>query len=1084
MKFLCSLLVIASMSIPTLAAVPARPLYRFPDIHGNKVVFVHGEDIWIAPASGGTAHRLTFHAGEERFPKFSPDGKFIAFTGDYDGNADVYIMDVNGGHITRLTYHPSEDDVVGWNPANGKILFRTVRTTPNYVQQFYMISPDGTGLERVPLDRAGTGSFSPDGTRIAYTRSFRTFRTWKRYTGGTAEDVWTYNFKTHNLKRITTFEGTDRFPMWKGNMIYFLSDRSHTLNLFSYDLANGKITQLTKHTDYDVRRPSLSGDTIVYENGGELFTCNINTKAETKLNIQVKSDMPQRRPHWVDASKLVTRFDISPNGKRLAVQARGEIFSVPAEKGQTRDLTESSGSREKDPAWSPDGKTIAYFSDASGEYELYLQKAGDFKNPVQLTHNGKVWRSRPEWSPDSSKILFTDKTLSLFVVDAKTGKVKLVDKANNEPMDTDVYNKPINDATWSPDSRFIAYSKIDDDLVMQLYIYDLGTGKIHNVSQGLYNDFGPVFSPDGKWLYFISKRHFTPTFGDIELETVYKDVCGVYALALTKDNGPLFPIEDDEQTTDAPETEKDIKTEKGVTVQIDFDNIADRIEPFPVKAGNYRNLSATQDELLYLNSEKGDYNAYALRDLPPRNLVAFDLKSKKERTIVKDIDAYRLSADGKSIACRAGKKLAVMPVSSKEATISKGSVSLAGMKMWLDPVKEWRQIYDEAWRMERDYYYDPNTQGVDWKGMYNKYLPLIKSATCRQDVRYIIGELIGELCTSHTYVGGGDVQRAKRVNVGMLGADYELDARANRYRFKRIFRDSEYSRDIYAPLAKVGTHINEGDYLLAVNGNPVDGSRSVYAWFQNTAGKPVSLLINSTPDAKTAHTVMVVPARSEYYLRYIAWKEHNRKLVSKLSGGLIGYVHTPDTYLDSLTEFPKYLYAQTRKQGLIIDGRFNRGGLVPENFIQRLYKPFLCMFSRRDSRNQRIPMVAPIGHMAYLINQNAGSGGDAFPYFFKKLKLGPVIGTRTWGGLVGVSMFFGMIDGGYLTTPDYGMYDKNGHWEVENHGIDPDIEVRINPADLEKGHDAQLEKAVQVLMEQIKKEPRTLPDHDPFPIKK
>ncbi len=1078
------LLLFSFASISNSEELPSngpRPLMRFPDIDKDLIVFVYGEDIWSVPAKGGIASRLTIHDGAERFPKISPDGSLIAFTGEYDGNADVYVMDVYGGNITRVTYHPGYDEVVGWHSVSNKILFRSSRHSYSRLDRLYLISPDGTDPEELILHEAVQGSFSPDGKKIAYNKVSRENRTWKRYKGGTAQEVYLYDLETNQERNLTQFEGTDRIPMWVGDKIYFSSDRDGILNIYSYDLGTEKIEQMTDHTEYDVRRPSSGGDKIVYELGGSLWVLDATTREYRQVPVEIRSDAPEVRPYLKKVDDNITDFDISPSGQRALVVARGEVFTVPKKVGPTRNLTRDSGARDKDAAWSPDGKKIAYLSDKSGEYEIYIVDVMGSEQSVKLTQHEAGYRHTLRWSPDSQKIAFADHTLRCYYLDVKTKAIIEVDKAYFENVDVSLDLKPIYDFVWSPDSRYIAYSKMDEDQVYKVYIYSLESGEKHCVSQGIFNDFNPLFSADGEHLFFISNRHFNPTFCDFEWELVYKEVAGIFCLTLRKEGAPLLAFQSDEAVNkEEPDKEKAENKENNVDVRIDFDGLAERIEALPLPRGNYRHLSVNATTLFYLNADQGDYNRFEFRPKGLRSLYAFSFKDRKESPVIKEIEDYALSDDGSHIIYKKRKILGIIPSSERD---SKGQpLDLSDLEMWIDPLAEWTQIFNEAWRMERDFYYEPGMHGIDWNDMKEKYGRLLSHASCRQDVQYIIGELIGELSTSHTYVFGGErIRQAERVNVGMLGADYEIDKDHNLYRFKKIYRVSDWSRKVYPPLALAGINIQEGDYLLQVNGRDVTAERNIYSYFQSLAGKQVTLTVNSQPSMDGAKEVVTKPLGSEYTLRYRDWVEHNRKVAEEASEGQIGYIHLPDTYMGSATEFPKYFYSQLRKKGLIVDGRFNGGGLDPDIFLRRLDKPLHAYWTRRYSHDQTIPDFVTRAHMVCLTNRQAGSGGDMLPMEFRKRGMGPIIGTRTWGGLVGVSMWISLIDGGGLSAPDYRIYDTDGEWIVENEGVVPDIVVDLHPEEVARGYDAQLMKAVDVLMQKIEEDPRPWPEHKPFP---
>lgn len=1072
-------------SAQAVFASAERPLMRFPDVHENMVVFVYGEDIWSASTEGGIAARLTIHDGEERFPKFSPDGSLIAFTGEYDGNSDVYVMNVHGGDITRVTYHPAYDEVVGWHPIKNKIIFRSARKSFNRFNRLFLVSPDGTDIEELIMHEAVQGSYSPDASKIAYNRISREFRTWKRYKGGTAQDIYIFDFEKNEDRKVTDFEGTDRIPMWIGDKIYFSSDRNRVLNIYAYDTNSEEITQITDHKEYDVRRPSMGGNQIVYELGGELWLLNTDTGKSRRIDVEIRGDAPEARPYIKEVAEYITDFDCSPSAKRALIVARGEVFTVPKEDGPTRNLTQDSGARDRDAAWSPDGRTIAYLSDKSGEYEIYLIDPMGNEDAIQLTRHKDGYRHTLRWSPDSKKIAFADHTLRCCFVDIDSKKITEVDKAEYENIDVSLDIKPIYDFAWSPDSRYIAYSKMNENLVYQVFIYSLDTGETHCVSNGIFNDFNPVFTKDGKHLLFISNRRFNPTLCDFEWEMVYKKVAGIYCLTLAKDGAPLLPFESDEEEVKKEDEEKEKKddenSEESVQVSIDFDEIAERIEALPLENGNYRHLFVNESALFYLNKDEGDFNRFEFRNIGAMDLYRFSFEDREEEKVIEGIHGYALSADGKSIVYRQRRSIGIIDASAKES--GGKALDLSDLKMRLDPRAEWKQIFDEAWRMERDFYYEPKMHGLDWDAMKKKYGKLIPYASCRQDMRFIIGELIGELNTSHTYVFGGDRRRdAEHVNVGMLGVDWEVDKKNNRYRFGKIYRVSDWTREIAAPLSRPGVHINEGDYILQVNGREVTADRNICSYFQGLAGEQVTLLVNDSPSHDEAVEFTVEPLGSEFILRYLAWVEHNRQLADKESNGQIGYLHLPDTYMGSATEFPKYFYSQTRKKGLIVDGRFNGGGLDPDIFLQRLDKKVLGFWTRRYSHDQMNPNFATRAHLVCITNRQAGSGGDMLPMEFQMKGMGPVIGTRTWGGLVGVSMWIGLVDGGGLSAPDYRIYNPDGEWVVENEGVTPDIIVDLDPVEMSNGYDAQLMKAIEVLMEKIKEDPRPWPKHPPFEV--
>jgi tricorn protease len=1079
LRVLPSLLLAGLFAAATSGQEGPRPLMRFPDVHGDTVVFSHAEDLWLASTAGGAAVRLTIHDGSERFPRFSPDGQHIAFTGQYDGNSDVYLMNRNGGELRRLTFHPGADVVVGWHPVKGKVLFRSARRAWSRFERLYLIGIDGSGLEEMILHEAAAGSISADGGRIVYNRIAREQRTWKRYRGGLAQDLWLFDFNSQEDRRLTKYDGTDRLPMWIGEQIFFSSDRDRTLNLYSIDPQSQEVVQVTHHSDYDARWPS-SGDgrQIVYEHGGELWILDTASRESRKLAIEVRVDAAEARPRFNDVSEEVRHLAVSPNGKRVLLEARGEIFSVPAENGPTRNLTQSSGVREKDPAWSPDGKFVAYLSDHGGEWSIHVASTSNPANVRVLAGSKQGYRHTLRWSPDSSKIAFADHSLRFFYLDLESGNVTEVDRSATEPVDVGIDHKPIHDYSWSPDSRFLAYSKMDADLVSRLYIYSLESARSHCVSGEIFNDFNPVFSADGQHLLFISNRRFDPTFCDFEWEMVYKKVAGVYSLTLRKAGPALLPFRNDEEQVADTKVDEEAASE---VLQIDFDGLAERIEALPLPRGNYRRLAVTEDAVFFLNAENGDFNRFEYRALGARDLKAFSFSSRKVQSVLSGVHDYAVAASGSHLAYRRGTKVGILPASARDS--SGEDLSLSGLRMWWEPRQEWHQLFTEAWRMERDFYYEPNMHGVDWAAMKEKYGGLLPFASCRQDVGYLIGEMIGELNTSHTYVFGGDQERSSEsVRVGLLGADWELDPESNRYRLQKILRVPDWTLSVTPPLMRPGVQAEVGDYLLKVDDREVRGPGSIYAFFQGLAGKQVKITLNDQPTLDGARESVVRPVGSERTLRYRAWLEHNRNVVSVASDGRLGYLHLPDTYTGSAREFPKYFYSQTQKQGLIIDGRFNGGGLDPDIFLQRLDKQVMAWWTRRYSATQTTPAVVTQAHLVCLTNRQAGSGGDMLPMEFQMKGMGPVIGTRTWGGLVGVSMFLQLIDGGGLTAPDYRIYSGDGRWLVENEGVEPDIVVDLSPAEMARGYDAQLMRAVEYLLRKIEEEPRPVPKAPSFPV--
>nr|MCU0253920.1 PDZ domain-containing protein [Acidobacteriota bacterium] len=910
--------------VPAAAAPPAAPqaLALQPDLHGDLVAFVHAEDIWTVPAAGGVAKRITFHEGEEKMPKFSPDGTRIAFTADYDGNPDVYVMNTEGGDITRLTFHPGADEVVGWHPVSGKILFRSARDSYSRFTRLFLIAPDGSGLEPLPLPEAGWGAYNADASLLAYTRVATEDRTWKRYRGGLAPDLYLYDFRTGQDRQLTDARGTERFPMWIGNTLYYQADPDGVLNLFAMDPATGASRQLTRYTDFDAGRPSEGGGKIVYDRAGGIEVFDPATGQARAVPFQVLADAPEARPYLKNVKDWITSLGLSPDGERAVVVARGEVFTVPREKGVIRNLSQDSGSRDKDAVWSPDGRKIAFFSDRTGEYEVFVIDPLGKEPATRLTTHEDGYRFALRWSPDSKKLAYTDQTLTLSVLDVATKAVTKVDKAEYEAMDLAIDTKPIFDHAWSPDSRFLAYTKMGPDLVNRVWIYALETKEKQAVTGGTYESFGPVFSADGERIFFVSNRRFDPTYSDMDFELVYKKVAGIYALALKAGAKPLFPPETGDP---APEPEKvgekagekagerkDAATPAAPPrTVVDFAGIEARVEPLPLPRGNYRRLGTAGDTLFYLDGEEGDFNRFDIREPGARPLEAFDLKARKGRTVLEAVDDYALSADGKRLGWRRGTEIGNVDATAE--TAKPAPRDLSGLTMRLDPRAEWKQIYREVWRLERDYFYDPGMHGLDWAAVGAKYQPLIDAAASRAEVRWVIGELIGELATSHTYVYGGDRRRRPdRVPTGLLGADLVADPASGRWQIRRILRTPDWTTGNVPPLAAPGVDVREGDFLLAVDGRDVTTAREAFAEFEGLAGKPVRLTVAAdakgkdtretivvpAADAKGKDTreTIVVPAADESKFRYLDWLERNRAAVEKASGGKIGYLHLPDTF--------------------------------------------------------------------------------------------------------------------------------------------------------------------------------------------
>ena len=1031
-----------------IAASADAAFLRYPDVHGDRIVFMYAGDLWTASTAGGAARRLTSHAGYEYLPRFSPDGRTIAFSAEYGGNLDVYAMPSSGGPPKRLTYHPTVDRVNGWTP-DGRIAFRSKRTSivPNY-DRLFTVGIDGGMPDELPMPSAGTSSFSPDGTKIAYNRVSRETFFWKRYRGGTQSWITIFDLKTHAVTEVPHTDAGDIFPMWFGNAIYFVSDRDGVMNLWRYDIGTKEIRQLTRHTELDIKFPALASDgsgRIAYENGGRIFLFDIAKETTSEVPINVASDAPTVLPRIVETKKWITSFGLSPSGARAVIAARGEVFTVPAKVGETRDLTNTSGARELSPAWSPDGKWIAYVSDRTGEYELYVRAQDGRGEERKLTTLGAGIRAGLLWSPDSTRLLFRDQTQAIYLLGINGGAPVLIDRSDYSA---------IEEYDFSPDGQWIAYAKAGANDLARLFVYALATKKSTAVTDGLTDDTSPQFDRAGKILWFLSKRTFNPEFSQFEKTFSFRDSVRIYAMMLrAADRSPFAPKSDEEGAAEAPKS-TDIKT------TIDFEGIERRVVPVPVDAGSYHKLRAREGTLFYLASAN-----------EKETLKAFDVAEKKERDVIAGIGDYDLDREGKKIIYRLKEKLGIVDASAT-SKVGDGALALETMTMRLEPRAEWSQIFHEAWRMERDLFYDPTMRGVDWPAMLRRYEPELQFVSIRNDVNTLIGEMNGELGVSHITAYGGDVADATGPAAGLLGADYEV---ANdRIRFRRIYRGDNSSEATRAPLAVPGITVREGDYLLAINGRPLTARDDVASALEGAAGHEVRLLVNDRATSEGAREVLVVPVASEAEIRYRDWVSMNRRKVLAATDGRCAYIHLPDTQTRGIAEFGRTFYAQSDKDCVVVDARWNNGGEIPDFFFEHLARRHLEYDAPRYGADLEYQRPAILGPKVLVINEYAGSGGDSVADYFRKYALGPIIGKRTWGGLMGIGGELPMIDGGRVTVPfisAWDVVDGKSTWIVENRGVDPDIEVDDRPDLVLAGHDPQLEKGIELVKAALAKMP-------------
>jgi len=1092
------------------AAAPGETrLMRFPDIWHDQVVFVYAGDLWVSSTKGGPARRLTSHPGDELYPKFSPDGKWIAFTGEYDGNPDVYVVPAAGGEPKRLTYHPGNDTVLGWSP-DGRILFRSSRDSDlaDYTR-LYLISPQGGVPEELSIPRASLATFSADGKRIAYNMTSQENRTWKRYRGGWKSPIAIFDLDKHTYDPLPTTEAMDMFPMWRGNSVYFISDRDGVMNLYRCDLGNKHVTKLTSYTEYDIKWPSLGPDAIAYENGGLLYSYDLQKGQAVQVPVFVSSDETAARPEMRPLGNRISGGDISPTGARAVFEARGEILTVPAEHGDPRNITNSPAVHELEPRWSPDGQWISYFSDRTGEWELYIrpQKGGD---EVRITKDGRDagYCYNPEWSPDSKKIAYSDKKLRLWYVD--------IDKKEPVLVDTAEYPEQLK-ASWAPDSRWVAYQKPVNGLNKDnLYLYSLETKKVSHISQDLYDDDDPVFDPDGKYLYFRSNRFFYPSSSLFDQRFNYLNTSGLFALTLKADEAaPFGPQSDEEKVVEkksdekkpdekksdeknadekkpdqAKPEEKKAETNQSAEkkdevkpIQIDLDGLADRVSRVPVPPGIYTQLQARKDKLFYMSIPMEDRQMGRPGQQQPAGIVhVFDVKKREDKVVMQGIGGFTLDKDGgKMLYAAGGNNIGIVePAPGKH--VGDGRLNIGEMQVWTDPKEEWKELLHEAWRTERDFYWDPNMGGLDWAAIGKRYEALLPWVAHRSDLNYLIGEMIAELSTSHTYVSGGDMPDRRRVNVGMLGVDFAPDG--GFFKIQKIYKGENWSDDTRSPLTEPGLKVKEGDYLIAVEGRPATADREPWAYFQGLANRVITLKVNSKPSADGAWEINVKTIGGESNLRYLAWVENNRRKVAAATDGRIAYMHVPDTSVDGVRAFDKYFSGQQGKDGLIIDERFNHGGWSPDFYTEKLGRRELLAMSPREGR-EYVPQEAFFGPKIMIVNEQAGSGGDLFPYYFKKEKIGPLVGTRTWGGLIGIGGYPTLLDGGSVSAPEWAWWEPNdkgsGEWVVENHGVEPDYHVEQRPDLVIEGRDPQLEKAIELALEGLKATP---PLHrPPFPVK-
>lgn len=1071
-------LVMAAGLAQPIAAVDLQDtrLVSAPALSARQVAFFYAGDLWTCTPDGGPAKRLTTRGGCVGTPRFSPDGAWIAYSAVLEGNADVWVIPAAGGEPRRLTWHPSADLVQDWTPDGKAVLFTSGRSvhTPRFTQLFTV--PLGGGMPtKLPIPNAARATYSPDGSHIVYNPLSDAFRQWKHYRGGTASRLWIYQTKDHEVTQIPQPEGrcNDIDPMWIGDKVYFVSDRAGEFNLFSYDLASKEVKQLTQHTDFPIQAASKGAGQIVYEQAGWLHRFDPATGRSTRLKVAVAADLPETRSRWASGTKWVEDLDLSPSGSRVAVAFRGEILSVPAEKGDPRNLTNTPGVHERYPVWSPDGKAIAYLSDAGGEYALKVQNQ-DGKGEVRTyALKGAGFYEDLKWSPDGKKIAYTDNSFTLHVLDLATGAAKAI---SSELLYTP---SPTLTHNWSPDSRYLVYTRNTESGMQRIHVYSLEEGRSTAVTDGLADAGEPVFDRTGKYLYFTASTEAGPVRDWFAQSNADAHMRGdLYLMVLAKDTpSPLAKESDEEAGTAKAEDKKAGKAE--VKVHIDFEGLSERIVPIEaVKPAYFTNLTADEEGGVFYLKQSGGANRFNQDE--PMALCRFDLKKREETVLVEKATWFKLSADGKKLIYRLKDVATVIPTTGKPEA-GKGKVALDGLQVKVEPRQEWAQILDEVWRINRDYFYTPTMHGADWKAMKAKYSAFLPDVATRADLNRVIQWMCSELAVGHHRGGGGDLpDTGKVIPGGLLGAD--LNVANGRYRFSKIFGGLNWNPDLRSPLTEPGVNAKIGEYLLAINGRDLKAPENLFARLEGTAGKLVELTLGSDPTGKDARTVTVVPVASEVGLRNRDWVEGNLRKVHEATDGRVAYVYVPNTTSLGHTYFKRYFYPQAQKDAVIIDERYNGGGQVADYYIDLLRRPFIAMWAMRYGQDLKTPQASIQGPKVMLVDETAGSGGDLLPWMFRKFGLGPLVGRPTWGGLVGILGFPTLMDGGTITAPNLAIWTEKG-WVVENEGVAPDVEVEQLPKDVIAGHDPQLEKAIELMKAELKQNPPQKLVRPPYPVR-
>ncbi len=1085
MKKLLLLFCALFLSSNTYGQISAK-LMRYMDVSDTQITFVYGGDIWVMPKTGGTAIQVTHSPGEETWPRFSPNGESIAYTASYNGNQDVYVMPALGGMPARVTYQSHADRMVDWHPDGQRILFASNRESgQRRFRQFYLVSKDGGFPTKLKVPYGELASYSPDGNHLAYITKITENYPFKRYRGGLASDIIIYDLRNNTAENITNNHANDGKPAWAGDKVYFLSDQATNmrLNIWVYDTKTKTMSQVTKFDDFDISFLSAGPQDIVFEAGGLLYVMDLNSQKYKPVAVNIVSDLSVEMPRSKDVSDRINNMTAGPEGKRIVFEARGELFNVPASEGYVINITQSSGAFDHDPAWSPDGKQIAYWSDRSGEYEIYLQTTDGNSKPKKLTNRKKGFGYSLYWSPNSKKLAFIDETNDISVVDAESGKVTV---AGNTNWNTGHGGRFRYSISWAPDSKWITFTKGLDNANNAIFLYDVENGKSHQATSGFFEDFAPVFSTDGKYLFYFTNRSLSAIYSDMDDGTwVYPNASQIASLSLTKDAPSLlkpkndeFKKEDEKSEKDDEKSEKkDEKSEKKEKkavkdIKVDFDNLEARLVILPPKAGNFGALMSFKGKLVYLrrpNSGSGERSA---------SLIFYDLEEREEKTILSDVNRAKVTADGKSLLVQSKEKYGIIKPAPKQKI--EDPIPTSGLVMDLVPREEWRQIYMDTWRRHRDFFYDPNMHQVDWEALRDRYGALIEDARTRWDVSNIQSNLAAELSAGHTYTRGGDVESVSPQVTGFLGIDWEMNK--NMYRIKRIVTPAVWDTEVRSPFDQPGVDVKPGDYILSVNGVALDPGKDPYAAFEGLSGKTVSLTVSRSGKKEDSKRLVIkcLTQSEEINLRYLEWIENNRKMVDKLSGGQLGYVYMSNTASRGQLELVRMYYGQLDKKGFIIDERFNGGGQLADRFLELLKRPVVYNLHWRHGKDHTYPIKTNTGPLGMLINGWAGSGGDGLPWAFQELEAGPIVGERTLGILVGPATGHRLIDGGGITVPGARLYDNDGHWFWEGEGVSPDFEVWDDPNILVQGRDPQIEKVVEEVLKLLKKNPPRMTQAPPL----